>query len=178
MTKIINIFGASGSGKSTLAMGLTYALKLQGFKAELVTEYAKSIVLEESFKKLNFQYYVFAKQLKSIDVVLNKGLDYIVTDSPLFLSLFYGTKYNTLIPYLSDLILDQFNSMENINIFLNRAHDFDSFGRVQNEVESDEDSLVLKSMLIENNIQFLEFKTSLNNSETLNNVLNSILYKT
>lgn len=174
MTKIVNIFGSSGAGKSTLSMGLTYNLKLEGNQVELVTEYAKSVVLEESYKKLNFQYYIFAKQLKSLDLVRNKGLDYVVTDSPLILALFYGKKYGTLVPYLPELILDQFNSMENINIFLNRDHHFDPFGRVQDELESDQDSLNLKSMLNEYNIPYLEFKTSLNNSDTLNKVLNSI----
>lgn len=171
MTKIINVFGSSGAGKSTLAMGLSYALKLEGYKVELVTEYAKSVVLEESFNKLKYQYYIFAKQLKSLDVLQHQDLDYIVTDSPLILSKFYGEKYNTLIPYLSELILDQFNNMENINIFLNRTHPFDTFGRVQNEPESLLDSEQLKKMLDINNIFFKQFNTSYNNSDTLNDVL-------
>ena len=78
--KVINLFGSSGSGKSTTALGLTYMLRLKGYKAEYVSEYAKDLVAEESTHKLRHQLYVFAKQLKRVDVLLNKDIDYIITD--------------------------------------------------------------------------------------------------
>lgn len=160
MTIVINLFGSAGAGKSTTALGLAYQLNLLGYSVQYVSEYAKSVVWEESFKKLNFQYYIFAKQMKSMDIVLNKNLDFIVTDSPLVLSLFYGAKYNTLIPYLPELILDQFKAMNNINIFLNRKHSYETLGRVQSEIESNQDSLDLKKLLENSNIEYTEIDTS------------------
>ena len=80
MTTIVNLLGSSGSSKSTTAMGLTYKLRLLGHKVEYVPEYAKDLIYEESEHKLKHQLYVFSKQLKRLDVLLGKGLDYVVTD--------------------------------------------------------------------------------------------------
>ena len=61
---------------------------------------------------------------------------------------------------MNALILKEFNSYTNINIFLNRCVDFDSFGRVQTQEESDQDSLDLKTMLTNYQISFNEYDSN------------------
>lgn len=152
-TKIINLFGASGSGKSTTAMGLTYFLRCLGYKVEYVNEYAKDLVYEESTHKLKHQLYVFAKQLKKQDVLLNKELDFIITDSPILLSYFYGEKYNTNLVGFKELVLNSFNSQNSLNFFIKRNVSFDPSLRLQDENESDQDSQNLLNMLTELGIE-------------------------
>lgn len=145
--KVINLFGSSGSGKSTTALGLTYHLRLLGYKAEYVSEYAKDLVAEESEHKLKHQLYVFAKQLKRVDVLLNKELDYIITDSPTLLSYFYGEKFQVNLEGFKELVISSFKSTSQINIFLKRTLPFDETLRLQTQDESDQDSKDIQSML-------------------------------
>ena len=53
--KVINLVGGPGCGKSTTAAGLFYELKRRDYSVELVTEYAKSRVWEDSLRTLNDQ---------------------------------------------------------------------------------------------------------------------------
>lgn len=117
---VINFFGGPGAGKSTLASGLYYFLKRNMTNCELVTEYAKDLTYEERFKTLECQPYIFGKQLYRIETLLNK-VDIIITDSPLFLSLFYNSsKYPKS---FRDCVIDISNSMNNLNYFIDRGKD-------------------------------------------------------
>lgn len=153
MTVVVNLFGSAGSGKSTTALGLCYFLKLKGYKVEYVSEYAKDLVNEGSLHKLKHQLYVFSKQLKRMEVLVDKELDFIITDSPIFLSYFYGEKYGTSGPFLAELITAYHQSFVNFNVYLKRAFPYDPKLRVQTEEESDEDSKVLREFLCDNNIR-------------------------
>lgn len=169
--KVINLFGASGSGKSTTALGLTYMLRLKGYKAEYVSEYAKDLVAEESVHKLKHQLYVFAKQLKKVDVLLNKELDYIVTDSPTLLSYFYGEKFQVNLDGFKELVLSSFKSTPQINIFLKRTLPFDETLRLQTAEESDRDSSDLLKILNDCGISFITLNSD---GDTVNNILNHL----
>ena len=50
--KVINLFAGPGTGKSTTAAGLFYKMKSKGYMVELVTEFAKDLVYQESFFRL------------------------------------------------------------------------------------------------------------------------------
>lgn len=159
--KIINLLGASGSGKSTTALGLTYELKKRGVQAELITEFAKDLVFSGCSHLLTQnQLFIFAEQHRRMSILKDSGLQYLITDSPLILSAYYGEKYNTSSKPLDELIDHEFNSYDNINIFLNRTAKFDPFGRVQTEEESNKDSLDLKQFLINKHIQFAEYESN------------------
>lgn len=147
MTKIINLFGSAGSGKTTTSLGLAYELKKLHYKVEVVTEFVKEPVFEENYSLLKDQIFIFANQRRRQLILQNKGLDFIVTDSPLLLSTFYGKKYNNIDPILESLIFQEFNKFENINFFLNRTVPFDPIGRIGTEKESDLDSTVLLQLL-------------------------------
>ena len=146
-TKIINLFGSAGAGKSTQALGLVPMLRLAGYSAEYVSEYAKDVVYEENFEKLEDQLYIFAKQNRRMERVLKQDFDFIVTDSPLLLGYFYGLKYGTLVEGLDSVMLNCVNKSNNINIFLHRNHPYQQEGRVQSDNESKKDSEVLVELL-------------------------------
>lgn len=172
MTKVINLFGAPSAGKSYNAMALTCALKAKGYKAEYVSEYAKDLVNENSTHKLKHQIYVFAKQLKRLEVLLDKELDFIITDSPLLLGSFYGGYYKVVSNTFHQLVLESFNNYNNINFFLTRTLPYDSKLRVQSEDESLEVHSSLIEFLNEKEISY----TSLHNDEnTINKILDLLV---
>ena len=86
---IVNLYGAPGAGKSTGAAYIFSRLKMAGVNAELVTEFAKDKVWEESKAVFENQAYIFGKQYFRISRLEGK-VDAIVTDSPLILSCYYG----------------------------------------------------------------------------------------
>lgn len=159
--KVINFFGSAGAGKSTQALGLAYNLKIKGLKVEYISEYAKELVFSNcSHILLSEQLHVYSEQMFKMRIRSNLNLDYLVTDSPTLLSLFYGEKYKANSKELSALILAEYNSYENINYFLNRNAPFDPVGRIQNEIESDNDSIELKEFLKANKIYFEEYQSN------------------
>ena len=156
--KVINLFGSSGSGKSTTAAGLAYELKIEGFKVEIINEYAKELCILNSEHLLENQIWIFANQYQKMKY-LSEDLDFVITDSPLMLSYFYGIKYNFNFEKLFPLIKDVHNSFNNINIFLERNHGWDQYARVQSENESSLDSESLKDFLKAESIEYTTFKT-------------------
>ena len=156
--KVINMFGAACSGKSTNSAGLAYELKKDGFKVELVTEFAKELCITKSEHLLENQIWVFGNQYHKMKY-LSDDLDFIITDSPIMLSAWYGKKYNYQFESLYPLIKEVHNSFDNINIFLERAHSWDPYARVQSEEESNQDSINLQDFLKENQISFEIFQT-------------------
>ena len=143
---------------STNAAGLAYELKTEGFKVEIITEYAKELCILSSEHLLENQIWVFANQYQKMKY-LSEDLDFVITDSPLMLSSFYGLKYNYSFDSLFPLIKDVYNSFDNINLFLEREHAWDQYARVQTEEESKEDSEKLKAFLKEESVDYVTFKT-------------------
>jgi len=131
-TIVVNIFGGPSAGKSTTSAGIFYELKRQGIRCELVTEYAKSKVWEESYKVLEDQIYIFDKQNHKMFTVKGK-VDVIITDSPLLLSLYYGKDLSSS---FKGLIVETHNTYNNMNYFINNLGEYDSVGRMQTEEES------------------------------------------
>lgn len=143
MTKVINLYGGPGTGKSTTAAHTFALLKQAGVNAELVTEYAKDKVWENSFGVLANQVYVLGKQYHKMFRLIGKA-DVIVTDSPLLFSLYYGKSLNR--PF-KDLVVSLYKSMDNIDIFLNRVKVYNPVGRMQTEEQAKDIDLQLKQLL-------------------------------
>lgn len=155
-TLVINLIGGPGCGKSTIAAGLFYELKKHGYLCELVTEYAKDKVWEESYKTLDDQIYVFGKQFHRMFRVKGK-VDVIITDSPLPLSIIYDKGESD---YFHNFVIEQYNEFNNIMIFVERETKYESEGRMQNEQEAIEIDNHIKNMLIENEISYISIPTT------------------
>lgn len=139
---LINLFGAPSSGKSTGAAYIFAKLKLKNINAELVTEFAKDKVWEESKEVFNNQAYIFGEQYFRVSRCQNK-VDVIITDSPLLLSAFYNTNA-TLGEKFEELVLEVANSYDALNFFLIRDKRYNPNGRLQTEEQS---TAISESML-------------------------------
>jgi nicotinamide riboside kinase len=148
---VINLFAGPGAGKSTLAAGIFYELKMKGVNCELVREYAKDKVWEESTAILDDQVYVFGKQFHRMNIVANK-VDVVVTDSPLLLSMYYAKQ--SITPEFHALILREFRDFNNVNFFINRKKPYDERGRLQNESEARAIDGELHRLLCNNDVDY------------------------
>ena len=88
--KVINFVGGPGSGKSTTAAGVFFGMKVTAqHPVELVTEHAKELTYAEAWKALENQQAVTSEQDQR-QRRLQGHVDYVITDSPLFLGCVYG----------------------------------------------------------------------------------------
>lgn len=142
---VVNLFGAPGAGKSTGAAYIFSKLKMAGINAELITEFAKDKVWEESKEVFKNQAYIFGKQYFRISRVQDK-VDVVVTDSPILLSPFYSND-SVLGDEFDALVTKVFNSYHSYNVFINRVKPYNAAGRFQTEEESDELSKELMTFL-------------------------------
>lgn len=134
--KVINIFGGPGTGKSVTAAHLFAELKKQHKNCELVTEFAKDLTYDESYRVMENQIWIFANQQQRLNRLINK-VDYIVTDAPLFNSIVYSGKGDENRPF-HNFVLHEFNKHDNLNIFLERETVYQQEGRYQDEAGAKE----------------------------------------
>ena len=163
--KVLNLFSAPGGGKSTLRSGLFYQMKILGINCEDVTEFAKDVTWEGHHNLLSDQLYLLAQQNRKLERLRNQ-VDWVITDSPLLLSLHYAND-DYLPNSFKNLVLDVWNSYDNYNIFINRNHAYSAIGRNQNEEESLVIAYQLKDLLKNNNIDFDEVNSHDNAIETI-----------
>lgn len=152
---IINLIGGPGTGKSTIAAGLFYELKKSGLNCELVTEYAKDKVWEESFKTLDDQIYVFGKQFHRLYRVYDK-VDIVITDSPLLLSIIYDKGESE---YFHKLVVEQYHNFNNMTFFIERDTVYEESGRMQNEDEAKSIDKEIKDLLHKYDITYVKTST-------------------
>lgn len=151
---VINLWGAPSSGKSTTAAGLFFLLKINKWRVELVTEYAKELVWEGRENFFGNQVSIFAEQNHRLNRLIPHGVEVALTDSPLPLPAFYQP--DGYLSGFSSLVMEQYNRHNNINIFLRRKHSFEAIGRRHDERQSQEIDVKLREFMTENNIEFIE----------------------
>ena len=142
---VINLFGVPGAGKSTGAAYIFSQLKMKGINAELVTEFAKDKVWENNTEVFKNQAYLFGKQSYRLSRCKDK-VDVIVTDSPLPLSIVYNAD-STLGDAFNEVVLNVFDTYENMNFFVVRVEEYNPKGRSQTELESDALGLHIRKTL-------------------------------
>lgn len=126
---VVNLFAGPGAGKSTVAAETFAALKWRGVECELVREYAKDKVWEDSLGVLDDQLYVLAKQNHMLAVLQGK-VAVAVTDSPLLLSCVYGPRD------IFETALGRWQGYRNISFFIRRAGAYSGVGRLQDVAEA------------------------------------------
>jgi len=131
MTTVINLIGAPGAGKSTLAAGLFAEMKRRYLSVELVTEYAKDLTYDGHRSENMDQLAVFAEQHRRIARLVGK-VDYVISDSPLFLSAYYSTKTDYPKSF-THFVLDIAARYKNMNFLVTRNHRYDPNSRSQDE---------------------------------------------
>lgn len=147
-TIVINLIAAPGTGKSTVASELFAKMKWAGYDVELVSEYAKELVWEERNETFKNELYLFAKQHHRMFRLRDK-VQYIVTDRPLLLSLFYNKKYGDNTEAFSSIVREEIQKFQNINVFLHRTKEYVAKGRNQTEEESDAFAMEINQMILE-----------------------------
>lgn len=148
-TVVLNLYGGQGTGKSTMAANIFAKLKWCGIDCEIVGEYAKELVWQESFPKMSNQIYILAKQHNK-QWMLDGKVDVIVTDSPLLLGPYYDQGRTQ---FLMDLTLSEFNKFDNINVYLKRQKNYNPNGRMQTEDGAREIDGHIKDMLVKYDIK-------------------------
>lgn len=119
---------------STTAAGVFHEMKLKHWDVELVTEFPKDLVYQQRWNMFFEQADIFTEQHHRQRRLVQYGVKYCVTDSPLLLCHMYVSQdyYKNLLP----LVDEAFNSFDNINIFLKRTKKYSPKGRNQTEEES------------------------------------------
>lgn len=162
MKKIICLYGGPGSGKSTTAAGVFYKLKTLGYNSELVREYVKDWVWEDRKIQEGDQTYFFAKQSRKERTMIKNSLDFIITDSPLILTHFYGLKYDWLEQNFntSKILLSHHHAFcrkygyTTEHFVLNRTKPYNPAGRYQTEQESENFDVEITTMLKDFGIKY------------------------
>lgn len=136
MIRRICLYGGPGSGKSTISAKIFHELKCRQFDVELISEYIKTSAHEGRSPVSYDQLYVFAKQLKSEDVIL-RNVTTIVTDSPLLLNTAYSRLYKFQCSQDLIKICQQFDrDFPPLNLFIERTVEYVEKGRYQNYEEA------------------------------------------
>lgn len=132
---VVNLFGAPGAGKSTGAAYIYATLKMFGYNAELVTEFAKDKAWENNTIALSNQLYVYGEQSYRMSRCKDK-VDIIVTDSPLLLSIIYN-KDDNIRDDFNRIVQSEFDSYNNLNFVIKRSKPYNQCGRLQSPIESE-----------------------------------------
>jgi predicted ATPase len=167
---VVNLSGPPGSGKSTGAAKVFTELKQLGINCELVGEFAKDKAWEHNTTALKCQEYVFGRQSYR-QARCRDDVDVIVTDSPLPLALIYNHN-----PALDDsfeaVVMNIFNTYDNLNFFINRVKAFNPKGRVHTAEESADLSVQIVELYNKLGIEFINVN---GDSNGYNSIVNHVL---
>jgi len=138
----INLWGGPGLGKSNTASRIYSILDAKQINIQLCREYIKNWVYQQRAPRSFDQVYIFGKQLHSEDLPLQGGVEHIVTDSPLLMSVWYASstlKNTEITSNLLGLAREFERQNPSINIFLDREGiKYQPTGRFQTEDEARE----------------------------------------
>jgi hypothetical protein len=158
MTTVINLFAGPGAGKSTTAAGLFHVMKVEGMKAELVTEYAKDLTYSKRWGCRTNQVTMLGKQFERL-WRLKDQVDWIVTDSPLLMQLAY-LKGDFNRAWLGDAIRGSFRMFDNVNFRVMRDKPYQQLGRDQDEKAARRLDLAILNMLHNEGVHYLDVRGS------------------
>lgn len=176
--RIICLYGGPCSGKSTICAGLFYQLKLAGHNVEMNREYVKEWCWEKRTIHPGDQTYFFAKQAHKERIYMRQGMDYIITDSPLILTHFYGLQndpfevgHNTSLQMLEQhAAICRHYGYKVDHYFVKRNKPYEQAGRFESEETAELYDDTIRIMLMDLDIQYIMV-------ESLEDILNRGQYE-
>lgn len=166
-TIVINIAGGPGTGKTTVAAELFSKLKEKGYEVENVSEFAKELVWEGRNEAFDDRLYMHGEQNHRL-MQMNNKLDYIITDSPLFLTAVYNNYYlkdkfpKSYNQMIENVTLETFKLYNNKVYLLDRNTNYKIVGRRENKNTAKQIDEALIKYLDKNKIKYK--KLSLDNA--------------
>ena len=132
MIRRVNFYGGPGVGKSTLAARFFALWKQRGSSVELIPEIIKQNVYAKTPVR-GWEYILtFAQQLDAEYLPLNYGVQWIVTDSPLFIQCMYAGHHECQVTKQMAVICFKFEEeFPSINFLVERQFPFKPEGRFQ-----------------------------------------------
>jgi hypothetical protein len=140
MTTIVNFWGGPGSGKSIAAAQAYIDLSKLGYGVELIREYIKDWVWEDRKRFALDQTYIMGKQMRREQVCLGQ-LDFIVTDSPVWLSAFYDEYYHDHGDVIKNVVKEYYRQLrvdghDIVHFFMRRSGPYNPNGRYETEEDA------------------------------------------
>lgn len=162
---VINLFGGPNVGKSTYAAHLYSQMKIRGMSVALVNEVAQEMIFEGRMDVLEGdQLLVFAEQNRKVLRVINR-FDYVISDSPIILSNIYFNEKTSIYDKKAfhQFVLSTFNQYRNVNIFLERAIEWNHnmAERRHNAEEARELDTQIRNYLAINRVPFRTVENSI-----------------
>ena len=156
-TKVINLFGGPGISKSTTAADIFSKLKRAGKEVELVREFAKEAFAWKGRKIEPYhQLYILGNQIDR-ELPLYGKVDYIITDSPIYLCGFYTEYYNksaSITEVIKETLAGQQDKCQHYNFNLNRLKPYNPKGRFETEEEAKAIDVGIKEYLSKHSLPF------------------------
>jgi nicotinamide riboside kinase len=155
---IVSLMGGPGSGKTTAATELFNAIKKRHVPADLVTDFAKDMIIQKNTSAMENQLYIWASQLYRNRCAYKEAV-VTVTDTPVLLGCIYNTP---LSPHLKNVILEEYHKFNNYNLIVSRdvSREFQMFGRVHDEAQSIRIDQQIIELLDEHDIPFSYYDES------------------
>lgn len=161
MTKRISLLGGPGCGKSTMAASVFSWMKTSGLSVEYAYEYVKWWAYDRLDMHPFDQVFLMGQQMRIEYIPLRNGVDYVVSDSPLFLSACYALQIGC--PgweHLFGIVREFDKAYPSLYMFLERgdARYEAKEGRYQDQQGAVEMDSVIKSCLLAEGVSYSCFK--------------------
>ena len=131
---LVSCYGPPGVGKTTAATMIFSELKKRHVDVDLVTDFAKDMIIQGNVLAMQNQLYVWASQLYRNRCAYERAT-ITITDTPVMLGAIYNTRSTT---HFFNVALEEYHRFNNYNLMIPRNADieYSMFGRVHNEDQS------------------------------------------
>jgi hypothetical protein len=152
MTVVVNFWAGAGVGKSTQTARLFTLMKAvekdQDFSVDLVREYAKELAWMQTPINDRMQNHIYFEQLRR-EMTLVGNVDYIITDSPTGIGIFYSHFYSGGGQGLLDWERHKRSTTKTLDFWCPRLKPYNPKGRYETEEKAAEVDVAMRRFLPE-----------------------------